>query len=407
MEKQRIKRRLDVPMALVIVIMAIAGCQAPLDKRWQMLNGAIEAAVETNQIPGAVLLTTRDGEVILHRAYGFADPLTQATMQPNTLFRICSQTKAITSTAALVCWEKGLLELDDPVAKYIPSFASIGILDSLMADTTFSIVPAENTLTIRHLMTHTGGIPYGEIGDPRYEQLYTKHDVTDLFPRDERSTFDNANKIGQLALAHEPGTQWTYGLGLDVLVAVIEVASGQPYAEFVEAEIFEPLGMDDTHFVVPEPDQSRVANVVERTPNGSSWQMHQHPDYTIDYPMHAEWPLCSGGAGLTSSASDYATFLQMYLGRGQAKGVRVLKEATVDSVMADQVPGLISGPWQQGLAFGVKSDSAGAGRFFWSGYFNTQFYADPETQEVVVLMKQTYGLNSDTSSTAFNALLWD
>jgi CubicO group peptidase (beta-lactamase class C family) len=135
--------------------------------------------------------------------------------------------------------------------------------------------------------------------------------------------------------------------------------------------------------------------------------MHQHPDYTIDYPMHAEWPLCSGGAGLTSSTSDYATFLQMYLGRGQAKGVRVLKEATVDSVMADQAPGLISGPWQQGLAFGVKSDSAGAGRFFWSGYFNTQFYADPETQEVVVLMKQTYGLNSDTSSTAFNALLWD
>lgn len=407
MEKPHVSRRLGLPLLWSLIIIAIAGCQAPLDKRWQMLDGAIEAAIATNQIPGAVLLTTRDGEVILHRAYGFSDPLTQDPMQPNTLFRICSQTKAITSTAALICWENGLLELDDPVAKYIPSFASIGILDSLMADTTFSILPAQNTLTIRHLMTHTSGIPYGEIGDPRYEKLYTKHDITDLFPRDERSTYDNADKIGQLALAHEPGAQWTYSLGLDVLVAVIEIASGQPYAEFVEAEIFEPLGMEDTHFVVPGADRSRVANVMERAPDGSSWQTHQHPDYTIDYPMHAEWPLCSGGAGLTSSASDYATFLQMYLGRGEVGGVRVLQEATVDSVMADQAPGLVAGPWQQGLAFGVKSDSPGAGRFFWSGYFNTQYYADPSTQEIVVLMKQTYGLVTDTTSTAFNALLWN
>ena len=407
MEKRNTQQRPSLPVAFSMIIIAIAGCQAPLDERWQMLDGAIEAAVETNQIPGAVLLTTRDGEVILHRAYGFADPLTQAPMKPNTLFRICSQTKAITATAAMVCWEKGLLELDDPVAKYIPTFASIGILDSLMADTSFSSTPAQNTLTIRHLMTHTNGIPYGKIGDPRYEQLYTKHDVTDLFPRDGRSTYDNADKIGQLALAHEPGAQWTYSLGLDVLVAVIEVASGQPYADFVEAEIFEPLGMDDTHFVVPELDQSRLANVVERAPNGSSWQKHQYPDYTIDYPMHAEWPLCSGGAGLTSSASDYAKFLQMYLSHGAAKGVRILKEATVDSVMADQAPGLISGPWQQGLAFGVKSDSLGAGRFFWSGYFNTQYYADPATQEVVVLMTQTYGLETDTTRTAFNEILWN
>ena len=107
MEKRNTQQRLSLPVAFSMIIIAIAGCQAPLDERWQMLDGAIEAAVETNQIPGAVLLTTRDGEVILHRAYGFADPLTQSPMQPNTLFRICSQTKAITSTAALICWEKG------------------------------------------------------------------------------------------------------------------------------------------------------------------------------------------------------------------------------------------------------------------------------------------------------------
>tara|TARA_B100000768_G_C11252003_1_gene364525 strand:+ start:27 stop:1247 length:1221 start_codon:yes stop_codon:yes gene_type:complete len=394
-------------MLMGLIIATTCGCDNTLGPRLKILDDVIQSAVETNQIPGAVLLTTREGKVILHRAYGFADPLTQVPMQPNTLFRICSQTKAITATAAMVCWEKGLLGLDDPVAKYIPAFESIGILDSLMADSTFTSTPAENALTIRHLMTHTSGIPYGEIGDPRYEKLYTKHDVTDLFPRDMRSTLDNAERIGQLALAHEPGSQWTYSLGLDVLVAVIEVASAQPYTEFVESEIFEPLGMDDTYFVVPESDQSRVANVMERTPDGSSWQTHQHPDYTIEYPMHAEWPLCSGGAGLTSSASDYAKFLQMYLGRGATDEVRILEEATVDSIMTDNTRGILSGPWEQGLAFGVKSDAPGAGRFFWSGYFNTQYYADPATQEVVVLMKQTYGLDADTTSTAFNALLWN
>ena len=390
-----------------LIALVISGCTEPLDERWQKLDGAIQAAVDADQIPGAVLLTAEKGEVVLHRAYGHADPLSEQPMMPNTLFRICSQSKAITATAAMICWEKGLLGLDDPVAQYIPAFAEIGVLDSLAADTSFSSIPTENVMTIRHLMTHTSGIPYGEIGDPRFEKLYTKYDVTDLFPRDERSTLENAERIGQLALAHEPGSKWTYSLGLDILVAVIEVATGQPYAEFVEAEIFEPLGMKDTHFVVPEEDRSRLSNVMGLDEGRLSWQTHLHPSYSIDYPEHEEWPLCSGGAGLTSTASDYAKFLQMYLDRGAYGEGRILEEATVDSIMADQAPGLLSGPWRQGLAFGVKSAEPGTGRFFWSGYFNTQYYADPVKQEVVVLMKQTYGLQIDTTSTAFNALLWN
>ena len=390
-----------------LVALVISGCTEPLDERWQKLDGAIQAAVDADQIPGAVLLTAEKGEVVLHRAYGHADPLSEQPMMPNTLFRICSQSKAITATAAMICWEKGLLGLDDAVAQYIPAFAEIGVLDSLAADTSFSSIPTENVMTIRHLMTHTSGIPYGEIGDPRFEKLYAKYDVTDLFPRDERSTLENAERIGQLALAHEPGSKWTYSLGLDILVAVIEVATGQSYAQFVEAEIFEPLGMKDTHFVVPEEDRARLANVMERDGDGSGWQTHVHPLYSIDYPEHEEWPLCSGGAGLTSTASDYAKFLQMYLDRGVGEDGQILQDATIDSIMADQAPGLLSGPWSQGLAFGVKSSEPGEGRFFWSGYFNTQYYADPVKQEVVVLMKQTYGLQIDTTSTAFNDLLWN
>lgn len=394
-------------LLLCIALVGIIGCQQQVDPKWQKLDDAIHTGVDAEEIPGAVLLIAKNGEVIMHRAYGQADPIAQKEMTPSTLFRICSQSKAITSTAAMICWEKGMLELDDPVSKYLPEFASIGILDSLYADSTFSSIPTTTVLTVRHLMTHTSGIPYGEIGDPRFEKLYRKYDVVDLFPRDERTTHENAQKLGQLALAHDPGSKWTYSLGLDVLVAVIEVASGQSYSEFVTGELLNPLGMDDTHFIVPPSDRNRLANVVEPGQGPETWQLHLHQNYSVDYPVHDEWPLCSGGAGLTSTAADYATFLQMYLDRGKYEGGRILQESTIDSIMSDQAPGLLAEHWQQGLAFGVKNRAQGGGRFFWSGYFNTQYYADPNTQELVVLMKQTFGLPSDTSSGAFNELLWN
>ena len=127
-----------------LAALVISGCTEPLDERWQNLDGAIQAAVDADQIPGAVLLTAEKGEVVLHRAYGHADPLSEQPMLPNTLFRICSQSKAITATAAMICWEKGLLGLGDAVAQYIPAFEGIGVLDSLTADTSFSSIPTEN-----------------------------------------------------------------------------------------------------------------------------------------------------------------------------------------------------------------------------------------------------------------------
>ena len=236
-----------------LAALVISGCTEPLDERWQKLDGAIQAAVDADQIPGAVLLTAEKGEVVLHRAYGHADPLSEQPMLPNTLFRICSQSKAITATAAMICWEKGLLGLGDAVAQYIPAFEGIGVLDSLAADTSFSSIPTENVMTIRHLMTHTSGIPYGEIGDPRFERLYAKYDVTDLFPRDERSTLENAERIGQLALAHEPGSRnGRIAWGSMCWSLSSKWPQDNLMRNLSSAEIFEPLGMKDTHFVVPE-----------------------------------------------------------------------------------------------------------------------------------------------------------
>lgn len=414
-------RCLQVVFALN-VLLTLGSCQ-PSDKlktagldmnaskanseRWHPLDSTIERAIETDSIPGAVLLTARDGQVVLHRAYGESDPLTGKKMETSSLFRICSQSKAITSTAAMILWERGILKLDDPVSQYIPEFANLGLLDSVYADTSFSTLPNSTPMTIRHLLTHTNGIPYGEIGDPRFEKLYAHADVVDLFPRDGRSTLQNARKIGNTALLHVPGERWNYSLGLDIMVAVIEQASGRAYVEFVEEELFRPLGMFDTHFVVPEADHHRLTQVMEPLDSGQGWQAHAHPVYSTDYPVHREWPLCSGGAGLTSTAADFARFLQMHLDGGLGPNGRLLQSSTLDSMMADHAPGLLDGPWTQGLAFGVKNRGPGAGRFFWSGYFNTQYFADPNTREITVLMKQTYGLQGDPTAPAFGALLWN
>lgn len=376
------------------------------EEEWRTLDGAVEWAVDAGQIPGAVLLITRDGEVALHKAYGMSDPLTGAVMEKDALFRICSQTKAIIATAAVVLWEQGKLNLDAPVSKYLPEFDGIGVLDSLRSDTSFSVLPASTEMSVRHLMTHTSGISYGEIGDPRFEALYEAHDVMDLFPTDGRTTRDNVRNIASTCLIHQPGSQWNYSLGLDVLVAVIEVASGVPFASFLQSSVLEPLGMLDTHFVLPEEKANRLAMVVEPAEAGG-WKRHEHPRYSIDYPLHPEWPLCSGGAGLTSSARDYARFLECYLERGKTSDGRLLREATVDSVLADQAAGLLEGGWHQGLAFGVREGGAASGSFFWSGYFNTSYFADPKTQTAFVLMKQTYGLPADSSAAAFSNLLWN
>ena len=377
------------------------------EQGWKDLDGAVEWAVEEGQIPGAVLLVMRDGEVAVHKAYGMADPVSAVPMEKDALFRICSQSKAITATAAMILWERGQLGLDDPVSNYLPEFAGIGVIDTLRTDTSFTAVSSTSEMTVRHLMTHTCGVSYGEIGDPRFEALYEAHDVLDLFPTDGRSTRDNVRNIASTCLIHPPGVQWNYSLGLDVLVAVIEVAAQQPYAAFLQSEILEPLGMNDTHFVLPMEKAKRLANVVEPAEDGFQWKRHEHPRYSIDYPLHPEWPLCSGGAGLTSSAKDYARFLQCYLDRGATPEGRLLQASTVDSVLADQAPGLLDGGWHQGLAFGVRNGGSSAGSFFWSGYFNTSFFAQPSTKTSVVLMKQTYGLKVDSTATAFASLLWN
>lgn len=409
-------RTFSFPLLAALAILAfgcsapsVAGDRASLPREWQALDSTVADAVERDWIPGAVLLIAQDGKVKLHEAYGMADPLGGVPMRKDALFRICSQSKAITATAAMILWERGQLDLDAPVSDYLPAFEAIGILDSLRADSTFTTVPSRTPLTVRHLMTHTAGIPYGEIGDARFEQIYDHQDIVDLFPRDGRSTRDNADRLGGTCLAHEPGSKWTYGLGLDILVAVIEVASGESYAPFLQRELLDPLGMVDTHFIVPIEKAERLTKVVEpdqeKDAEAGNWRPHTNSRYDPMYPLRGDWPQCGGGAGMTSTAQDFMRFLQLYLDKGDSPGGRILNAATIDSIMVDQAPGLVDPSWHQGLAFGVIDLAGNPGAFFWSGYFNTFAFGHPGKGISVVLLKQTYGTSQDPTSAAVHALM--
>jgi len=224
---------------------------------------------------------------------------------------------------------------------------------------------------------------------------------------------ESVKKLAKLPLHHDPGEQWVYSEGLDVLGYFIEVISGIPFDKFLKTRLFDPLGMNDTWFYLPEDKSSRLVKVQHQSDNGE-WKRYPVTFYDPDYPIKGAKRFFSGGAGLSSTAKDYATFLQMYLNEGELNGVRILSRTTVQSMMGNQIGDLWgekSGKYY-GLAFGVinqKGQTLGGqgsiGTFDWGGYFNTQYFADPEEETIGILMKQTQGFVSDETGWKFRLMV--
>ena len=384
------------------------------DVRLKRIDAMLKQAVKDGDIPGAVALIARDGKIVFHSAYGLADNSAGLKIYNDAIFRIASQTKAITSTAVMMLWEEGKFKLDDPISKYIPEFKNVEILDTFNeSDTTYTSVPSEKEITIRQLITHTSGIGYGVIdGDPRFKAIYHKAGITDLFTTEDISIEESVKKLARLPLHHTPGEKFTYSEGLDVLGYFIEVVSGLPFDEFLRTRIFDPLGMNDTWFYLPIEKQGRLVNVQYKV--DGEWEKYPVTFYDTDYPIIGAKRFFSGGAGLCSTAKDYATFLQMYLNKGELNGVRLLSRTTVRSIMANQIGDIWQdGPNNYGLAFGVVNqkgeDSGGLGSegaFQWGGYFNTQYFADPEEQVIGILMKQTQGTSNDNTAWKFRQMVF-
>ena len=388
--------------------------QGMSSERLAKIDHMLNDAIKEGQIPGAVALIARNGKIIFYNAYGMSNNNAKQDLKKDAIFRIASQTKAITSTAVMILWEEGKFRLDDPISKYIPEFKEAQILDTFNeTDSTFTAKPAEDQITIRDLISHTSGIGYGVIdGDSRFKKIYAKAGITDLFTTENISIGESVKKLAKLPLHHNPGEKFTYSEGLDVLGYFVEVVSGMPFDTFLRTRIFDPLQMNDTWFYLPKEKHDRLVTVQEK--KDDKWTKYPVTFYDTDYPIKGSKRFFSGGAGLSSTAKDYATFLQMYLNQGELNGTRILSRTTIQSIMGNQIGDIwAGGPKHYGLAFGVLNDhgqdlggEGSIGTFDWGGYFNTQYFADPKEQIIGILMKQTQGKIDDQTSWKFRQMVF-
>jgi CubicO group peptidase (beta-lactamase class C family) len=373
-------------------------------ERLGRIDQIIQGAIQKNRIPGAVALVARRGRIVYFKAFGHADAPSKRELRKDDIFRIASQSKAITATAVMMLWEEGHFQLDDPIEKWIPEFQGAGVLKTFTeSDGTWTTEPVKSPMTIRHLLTHTSGIGYGVIdGDARFKKIYEKAGITDLFTTEPVTIAESVKKLARLPLHHHPGEKFTYSEGLDVLGYFIEIVSGKPFDVFLRERLFEPLGMADTGFYLPDEKAARLVKV--QTLEKDQWIPFPVTFYDPDYPIKGAKRFFSGGAGLCSTAKDYAAFLQMYLNGGRLNGKRILSRTTINTIMANQVASPFgSNEKDYGLAFGLvtnqgvaKGGLGSSGTFDWGGYFNTQYFADPHEGTVGILMKQTQGVAEDT-----------
>jgi CubicO group peptidase (beta-lactamase class C family) len=356
----------------------------------------IRNEIATGKIPGAVLLIQQHGRPVYFEKFGVRDVATRLPMTADTIFRLYSMSKPITSVAAMMLVEDGKLRLDDPVSKYIPAFGQVKVgVEKRDANegTVLRLEPLNRPITIEDLLRHTSGLTYGFIGDSAVRNLYAN---SDLFDGD----FDNAEfaeRLAKLPLAEQPGTRWDYGHSTDVLGRVIEVVSGKSLYRFEKERLLDPLGMTDTAFYVA--DAAKRPLIAEPMPD----DRFVTPVAGIRDPMmRRRWE--SGGAGMVGTIGDYARFSQMLLNGGTLDGRRYLKPETITLMTSDHIgpetkighdyfyfPGASSG---FGLGFAVRispypGTSWPLGEYRWDGIAGTFFFIDPKDDMFVIFMVQT------------------
>ena len=380
--------------------------------RLEKIDKMILRAIKEEQIPGAVALIAKDGKIVFHKSFGTANAKGEK-LEEDDIFRIASQTKAITSTAVMILWEEGHFQLDDPVSKFIPEFKDPEVLVNFNEeDSTYTTKPAGKEITIRQLLTHTSGLGYGVIdSDDRIRKIYSKAGIIDLYTTSDITIGENVKKLAKLPLKSIPGEAWHYSEGIDVLGYLIEVISGKPFDQFLQERIFTPLGMSDTQFYLSEEKKERLIAVQHK--EDGEWHNFPITFYDPDYPVKGAKKFFSGGAGLTSTAKDYAKFLQMYLNGGSYNGNQILGKTTVDLILMNHSGDLFADPYKHhGLAFGVvneegarKGGLGSRGTFDWGGYFNTQYFADPSEDVIGILLKQTQGSTGDETGWKFRQMV--
>lgn len=388
-------------------------------ERLERIAGTVQRSIDDKRIAGAVTLVSRRGHVAWFKAQGMADREAGKPMRTDNIFRICSMTKPITSVAVMMLYEEGRFLLGDPVSKYLPEFKNPKVLVKPASGVPYTI-PATGEITIRDLLRHTSGITYQwniDLG-PVYKDANV---ANGLLPYDG-TIEDSTKRLAGLPLLFNPGEKWEYSLSVDVLGRLVEVVSGKPLDEFLRTRIFEPVGMKDTYFYPPD-------NKVERLATAYTYYdgkgLNRFPDtpitegaftYSADYPVRGPKKLFSGGAGLVSTAADYARFCQMMLDGGKVGNTRLLSRKSVELMTGDQLGKINSGQdFGFGLGFAVNgaktplAELGSSGEYNWGGFFYTAFSIDPKEQMIVIFMAQLHPtgdltLDRQVNQTAYQAI---
>jgi CubicO group peptidase (beta-lactamase class C family) len=283
-----------------------------------LIDAEVNKYVSNHWLVGSTVIIVKDNKVVYHKGFGYANEASKTPMQENAIYRIMSQTKAITSLAVMQLYEKGKISLDQNVSDFIPSFKNPTVLkDFNAADSSYTTIPAKREISIRDLLTHTSGIDYTDIGSKNMSAIYTKAGVPSGLGKFKETLLDKMTKLGSLPLVHQPGQKFTYGLNTDLLGCIVEIVSGTTLENYFQKNIFDPLGMKDTYFNVPASKANRMPTVY--TENEANQIIEWGPSFrnlNPNYPLDAK-TYFSGGAGLSSTAYDYAIFLQMILNGGK------------------------------------------------------------------------------------------
>jgi CubicO group peptidase (beta-lactamase class C family) len=371
-------------------------------QRLERINQLIQSYIDSNYIEGAIALVARNGKIVYHTALGYDNKATGKKLQKDAIWRIASQTKAITSVAIMQLYEKGYFLLDDAVSKYIPAFQKPRVLQSFnKMDTSYTTEPAKREITIRDLLTHTSGIGYAQIGSETMNAIYAKAGVVGGIGLKGGLLKDNILRLAALPLVHQPGDRFTYGLNTDVLGYLVEVVSGLSLDAYFKQYIFDPLGMKDTYFYLPANKQSRLAmlhmsdknNQVVNCPE----ELTVNGKFYRDYPNLPGGSFYSGGGGLASTAYDYAIFMQMLLNGGDYNGKHLFSRNSIRLMTLNQLGEKSLGRNAKfGLGFEIVTNASAPysvtseGSFSWGGMFASSYWIDPKEKIVAQFVLQQY-----------------
>ena len=376
-------------------------------ERLARIDSVINQYIQQGKLPNAVTFVARHGKVVHHKAFGYSDIATKTPATLTSIYRNASQTKALTSVGMMKLYEKGLFLLDDPVSKYIPAFKNPQVLLTTNdKDSTYTSRPAKTEITIRHLLSHTSGIPYGN-------KIYAKAHIPGVNSLEPITIGEVVKKIAKLPLDHDPGEKFTYGLNTDVLGYLIEVLSGMPLDNYFQQEIFEPLGMVDSYFYLPKEKENRLVTLYSQ----DSITSPLYPSKNIanqTYPYAGAKTYFSGGAGVVGTIDDYARFCAMLLNKGKFNGKQFLSAKTIELMTRNQIGE--NEVWQSGNKFGLgfelftenglKYLPGSVGAYKWGGMYCTDYIIDPKEDLILLIYTNASPFANADINSKFRVLVY-